>query len=310
MTLGICLVASLLVMGTVAAGLAAAAPSSFSALAASVVPGLLAASPNISLPADLTPTLATAKDDVPRAAAEPCHSRYGETYPGSCKFLKHGNKLVLLIGDSLAVQWFPAIYRVAKEHRWRFITMTKSACPVADVPTDRQGKPDTACETWRKNAFAKVKRLHPDLVIASSLDVYTFVGDGGHPTSPRSQSIWGAGLQRSLVSLRKASGKVVMLGDVQHWGRGAIPCLEAHPNNIGRCEVPADLPLQVRREKTARKAAAAARVSFASTRKLTCPSDPCPLVVGRYLVTRDGGHLSATFAATLWRGMDQLLPSP
>ncbi len=41
-------------------------------------------------------------------------------------------------------------------------------------------------------------------------------------------------------------------------------------------------PTQIQREKTARKAAAATHVTFAATRKLTCPYDPCPLVVDRY----------------------------
>ena len=72
----------------------------------------------------------------------------------------------MLIGDSHAVHWFPAVYAVAKERGWHLVTMTKSACPFADVPTYRYKVRDTACEAWRVKAFAKVKRLHPDLVIA------------------------------------------------------------------------------------------------------------------------------------------------
>ncbi len=260
------------------------------------------------LPTGLTPKLTKANEDVPVSAAEQCHSRRGQTKPGSCSYLKHGTKLVLIIGDSHAVHWFPAIYRVAKERGWRLISMTKSACPFADVPSIRDGKRDTACAIWRKKAFAKVKRLHPDLVIASALDGYKFVGDQGHPTSPRSEALWGAGLKRSLVTLRKASDKVIMLGDVQDWGSKALSCLARNRKNVAACESRANLKVQVRREATARKAAAAAKVRFASTRKLSCPYDPCPLVVDRYLVTRDGGHLTATYAALLWRGMDRLLP--
>ncbi len=259
------------------------------------------------LPSDLKPKLKKANSDVAPAAAERCHSRRGETKPGSCAFLKHGDRFLLLIGDSHAVHWFPAIYRVAKEHGWRLVTMTKSACPFADVPSIRDGKRDTACEIWRDKAFAKVKRLRPDLVIASALDSYHFVGDEGHPTSPRSEALWGAGLRRSLRTLDKAAGKVLMLGDVQDWGSDALSCLAVHRNDVAACEVRADILVQVQREKTARKAAEAAGVRFASTRKLSCPYDPCPLIVDRYLVTRDGGHLTATYAEALWRGMDRLI---
>ena len=99
-----------------------------------------------------------------------------------------------------------------------------------------------------------------------------------------------------------------MLGDVQHWGNRPITCLSRHRRNVGACEVRADQWGQVRRDRTARKAAADARVRFASTRRLSCPYDPCPLVVDRYLVTRDGSHLTATYSALIWRGMRRILP--
>ena len=232
-----------------------------------------------------------------------CHSRQGSTRPVSCSFGPSSGKLVVLIGDSHAVQWFPAIRAVARKRGWHLVTMTKSSCPFADVLSLHDGQPNHACATWRKNVFAKVKRLHPALVIASELDSYYIVGDGGFPASSRSEALWRAGLTRSLRTLRRASDKVVMLGDTQHWGLSALSCLARHRLNVSTCEVRANQKTQVQRERTARKAAADARVRFASTRKLSCPYDPCPLVVGRYLVTRDGGHLSATYSAVIWRGI-------
>ena len=63
------------------------------------------------------------------------------------------------------------------------------------------------------------------------------MGDQGHPTSPRSEALWGAGLKRSLVTLRKASDKVIMLGDVQDWGSKALSCLARHRKDVAACEV-------------------------------------------------------------------------
>ena len=140
--------------------------------------------------------------------------------------------------------------------------------------------------------------MKPDLLIATSLDVYPrFVGDGGNASSASSEANWGAGLVRTLKKLRASAAKVVFLGDSHDWGGGALDCLARHRTNVSACVVRADSQVQVRREKTARKAAETAHVAYHSTRKLTCPYDPCPLVVDRYLVTRDGGtHLSATYA--------------
>ena len=261
-----------------------------------------------SLPSDLKPSLAKATGDVPVSSSHKCHQVNGLSKPISCSFGHRAGPLVVLLGDSHAVHWFPAVRAVAKERGWHLVTMTKSACPFADVPTYRYKVRDTACEAWRVKAFAKVKRLHPDLVIASALDIYGFIADGGNPSSKRSEAIWLAGLKRSLKKLHNGARKVVMLGDIQHWGGRSIECLKANKHNVAACEVRANPKDQIVREATARKAAKAARVTYVSTRKLSCPYDPCPLVVGRYLVTRDGGHLSATYSAVLWRGLLKLLP--
>jgi hypothetical protein len=260
------------------------------------------------LPTNLTPKLRNAGDDVSPSSDERCHSRQGLTKPGSCSWGDRDGPLVLIFGDSHAVQWFPAIRKVARERGWHLMSMTKSACPFADVTTIRDKRLDTACVTWRKKALAKIARLEPELVIATSLDVYRFSGDGGNPSSASSEAKWGAGLERTLRKLRKSADKVIMLGDSHDWGSRALDCLADHPGNVSACVTRANAPVQVRRERTARKAAADARVPFASTRKLSCPYDPCPLVVDRFLVTRDGGHLSATYAALLWRGMERILP--
>ena len=117
-----------------------------------------------------------------------CHSRGGSTKPISCSFGKRNGKLVLLIGDLHAVHWFPAILAVARDRGWRLVTMTKSACTFVDVVPLHGGQPADECVIWRRKAFAKVKRLHPALVIASALDNYHFVGDGGWPMSSRSEA--------------------------------------------------------------------------------------------------------------------------
>ena len=38
---------------------------------------------------------------------------------------------------------------------------------------------------------------------------------------------------------------------------------------------------------------------YIDTTAWVCPSSPCPVTVGNLLVYRDGGHMTATFVATL-----------
>jgi hypothetical protein len=264
----------------------------------------------------LRPSLTQAALDVPIIHTRACHSRGMDTAPVTCTFTygpKQGRKTVVLTGDSHAVHWFPALQEVAKERGWRLITITKSGCPFADVLIAPGNGKSLACSTWRHNAWAKIKSLKPNLVIASSLDNYRFLANGNQYS--RDDRTWKSGVARSLRELGKGrrSTKVVMLGDVAPWGKDTvIPCLRANKNrDISVCEPhrnSADWRYTKKRDRIGRTAAESVGARFFTTRYILCPYDPCPLVVDGMLVTRDGGHISATYSKAIWRAIDRILP--
>jgi hypothetical protein len=264
------------------------------------------------LPRTLTPSLRRAAKDIPPAGDAQCHSRRGLTKPGSCASGPRDGKVVLLIGDSHAVHWFPAIERVAEERGWRLITMTKSACPIADVMSIRDGSRDRACATWRKRAFEKARRLKPALVIVANIRIAEFVGGGWPSRDARTSRLWRDALTRSYRRLRDISTThtVVVLGDIQKWSSDLQACLKRHPRDIRRCSPRAGTEATLHWEQVTRKAAKAAHVGFQSTWRLACPYDPCPIVIDGTFLSRDGDHLTATYAAQLWRGIAQRLPDP
>ncbi len=266
------------------------------------------------IPSSLKPRLSRATDDVPPIHRKRCHSRGTETAPRACTWTfgrKKGRKLVILTGDSHAAHWVPALLKVAEHRGWKLMTITKSSCPVADVlvaPGDAQAR---ACSTWRTKAWARIRSLKPHLVIASSLDSYAF--RNGSSARSKSDSAWKAALTRSLRQLGKGRAKVLMLGDVYPWGaRGAVlACLRKHTRDISKCQKPRSASTASwvrRRDKVQAAAAKAAGARFRSTRHAVCPYDPCPVIVDRMLVTRDGGHLSAAYSREIWRALDRMVP--
>ena len=40
---------------------------------------------------------------------------------------------IVLLGDSHAAQWFPALEPIAVKRNWRLLAMTKSACAMVDA---------------------------------------------------------------------------------------------------------------------------------------------------------------------------------
>lgn len=266
------------------------------------------------IPGSLRPRLSRATDDVPPIHERSCHSRGTSTTPRACSWTfgpRKGRRLVVLTGDSHAAHWVPALLKVAEHRGWKLMTITKSSCPVADVLVAPGDAKAVACSTWRRNAWARIQSLKPDLVIASSLDSYAF--RNGSNARSKSDSAWKAGLVRSLRNLGRGPTKVLMLGDVYPWGaQGAVlACLRGQTRDFSVCQKTRSSSTASwvrRRDQVGAAAARSAGAIFRSTRHAVCPYDPCALIVDRILVTRDGGHLSATYSREIWRAIDRLIP--
>jgi peptidoglycan/LPS O-acetylase OafA/YrhL len=84
-------------------------------------------------------TLATI-ESRPTPYDDGCHLNYRESLSPLCEFGKIDSaRTVVLYGDSHAVQWFPALEKLAREKGFKLVTLTKSACPSIDVIRDSVG---------------------------------------------------------------------------------------------------------------------------------------------------------------------------
>ncbi|MBA3495912.1 MAG: acyltransferase, partial [Gemmatimonadales bacterium] len=74
--------------------------------------------------------------------------------------------VVVLLGDSHAAHWFPAVQRMAEERRWRLVAILKPGCPPADVPVYDllAGRQTENCRDWRRYAIARVATIRPTAV--------------------------------------------------------------------------------------------------------------------------------------------------
>lgn len=248
-----------------------------------------------SLPRDLVPSLADAPRIRPRAYADGCHAKAGDTRARVCRYGVEGAPFsVLLIGDSHAVQWLPALEALADQEGWRLYSLTKSACPVPDTPVIVRGKRLRDCDRWRDAAFERISELHPDLVVAASLGrIYELPGGD---TRERHDRRWRAAWARSLEALHAGADAVVLLGDTPMWTRDPIACLRRHRRDIGRCDTPQRDALSSRTDAMERAAAKDASVPMVPTADLVCPRDPCRAVEDRYLVLGDTQHMTVAWA--------------
>lgn len=261
-----------------------------------------------SLPASLTPSLTAAGDALPVTYSNGCHLDFPHSDFGECVFGDpNGARTAVLVGDSHAAQWFPALERVAAQDGWRLVSLTKSACAATTAriphPSD-SGRDYTECTEAHRSVISRIAELHPQLVIASSLVSLKLSGDAA-------STAWFTGTTEFLEQLHEAGAEqVVMLGDTPRPAANVPSCVAKHTDNIRKCD--ASTKTASPSALTDRMAAAvdAAGARFVQTTDWFCIDGGCPVIVGNTLMYRDDSHL--TPEATIWSSerLVDLLPPP
>ncbi len=292
-------------------GASAAATVTSSGSAAPRPPPATASSPQ-PVPRDLTPSLSKAKTDLPPIYADGCHLGFTASKPLPCAFGDTASSTrVVVIGDSNAAQWFPALERLAVARHWRLESLTKSACTIADIAVWQSslGRTYTECAAWRSLVLARIKAEHPALVIAVTSRGYHLVLGGRQVPLAGHESTYQAALDRTLRTLRATAGHVVLLGATPDAHVDPPVCLAAHLADARACATPLAKATSASFSSMETAAAGSAGVRWVDPTSWVCTADPCMPIAGRILVYRDPGHLTATFAASLASRMGSALPA-
>ena len=267
--------------------------------------------PGGPVPANLQPSLATARADLPPIYGDGCHLSFLDTQSGSCVFGDaHGSKTVILFGDSHAAQWFPTLERLALSNGWRLVSLTKSSCPAVDstVWSSNLKRAYTECDTWRTNALDRIAAERPDLVVVSNSQ-YALAVNAGPATSAGPSAAWDAALGRTLARLRQLARNVVLIGDTPRPSVDPPVCVSAHLGDRLACATPLAQALDRASLNAEAQVSNQVGVVMVDPTPWVCPSSPCPVIIGQVLVYRDDQHMTATFAAALAPYLAPELPS-
>jgi peptidoglycan/LPS O-acetylase OafA/YrhL len=265
-----------------------------------------ASATEIAWPAgDLTPDPTAARDDLPKVYANGCHLQRGGTQPkDGCAFGDTGSSTtIVLIGDSHAASWFPALERIATQNKWRLLAWTKSGCPAPDVTIYQRklSRPYDECDTWRASVLDRLTSSDkPALVVAAGTRTESVVDRvTGAPLegTGRSGAEWQAGWDRTLAKLAGAGVRVAVMRDTPWPGKDMAVCVGQNRDNPSACDVTRDALDGTKYDVgRARGHDGATGVDLSD---VICDVDRCPATHGKYLVYRDTDHLTATFSAAL-----------
>jgi hypothetical protein len=260
--------------------------------------------PDGPLPDDLLPSLLQPLSAGPaKAPPSGCGLRDPDTVSPPCVSGDAGSSTtVVLFGDSHVTQWYPAVYRIAIERHWRLITLVKASCGYQDVPLAATTR---NCEPWRANAFARIAKERPALVILAGNHLLEPAGADGDPT--KAQGLMLDGVSKTIARLRSLGARVAVLGDTPHLAFDPVDCLSRNPDHTIECAVEHEVLLDEPWLAGEEARAVAGGATFVDTSSWLCPTEPCPLVIGRYLVYRDTNHLAMPFVWALTSRLDAAL---
>ena len=242
----------------------------------------------------LVPDPQRAAEDRPKADVDHCQVDRLDDEPVACEFgVPDAATTVALVGDSKALQWLPALERLAPQRGWRIVTYGKSSCAFAAGEAQLAGAPYTSCDAWNAKVVDRLRAEPPDLLVTSSR-----ARDGwdGHATST---SALVDGLSSRWREVSAMGTPVVVLGDSPASPDDLDLCTARHATSLTACAF--DRTTAVERSGLPAQRQAAARATGVDLVDLTawiCPQR-CPVAIGHVAVHRPGDHITATYATTL-----------
>jgi peptidoglycan/LPS O-acetylase OafA/YrhL len=241
---------------------------------------------------EVVASLGAAESDMARG----CIVNREEIKPIACAIGdKSSAKLMVLMGDSHAWRWIPALDVIAKSHHFRVVVFAKAACPPENyVVTDFSLKRRyTECEQWRPAMLNTVDHLRPSVVVISAE-----IHDGAS-----------SGAMSELVARYVSqNARVALVDDTPVPFRDIPQCLSRHSDDARSCAVTeAKAMYQPGLRLDRRNGAVGAGALFVEPTDWFCAASVCPAVINGMVVYRDSNHITATYARWLTPKLEEAL---
>ncbi|HSS67383.1 MAG TPA: SGNH hydrolase domain-containing protein [Nocardioidaceae bacterium] len=212
----------------------------------------------------------------------------------------HGTKTLVVLGDSHARAWIPAVETIAARTGYAAYYLAKPGCTAARVIPDHGEGGFVGCVEWREWALGAIRRLRPDVLIVTSAFPDGVVGPGGHRVT-RPADIAArvrAGLVSTIRAVRDRVGHVFVLSDAPGLTDDPASCLAVVGADLGSCASPPSDAAQLHFTAD-RTAARQTHTTFVDARSWFCSDGLCPAVVGTTVTYRDGGHMTTVYSRSL-----------
>lgn len=221
-----------------------------------------------------------------------CRNSVGATAPNICSTSDGPReKTALVLGDSVAMSWMPAVEESLDLDEWRVVGLGFASCPAVLAPV---GSP--ACTSDQERMFAYAEELKPDLIFLSSAQSSIEKLSSG-ATGSAAVAEWKAASTAALLRMKAIGSEVVLISNPP---AGADPRECANRlSGPQRC-LTSTTDAWFDKSEAEQSAAQISGATYIDASSWVCNSeDLCPLYVGSTPIRFDQGHLTGQFSRQL-----------
>jgi peptidoglycan/LPS O-acetylase OafA/YrhL len=211
-----------------------------------------------------------------------CHIHVRQTVSPTCEYGDlSSNETIVLYGDSHAAQWLPALDLIGQRKGIKIVSLTKSACPSAEVIKKTSSQYDAKdCQAFRDSSVARINTIKPLAVILTGMQPFTA------PYSDESAKSWWLAGEKVLFNRIKGATQYPIYITDTPLPRVDIPdCLVAGRGDA--CDTARPIDAEV----------ATGLIAINPTPWLC--ADKCPAVVDGIIAYRDQSHLTVAMSKRL-----------
>ena len=216
-----------------------------------------------------------------------CHIHIRQTVSPRCEYGDiSSKKTIVLYGDSHAAQWLPALDLIGKKRGIKIVSLTKSACPSAEVIKELSSQYDVDdCQAFRDSSVARINRIKPLAVILTGMQPFTapYSDEDARPW-------WLAGETKVFNRIKSATQFPIYLTDTPLPQVDIPDCLVA--GRGAACDTARPIAGEV----------APGLIPINPTPWLC--TDRCPAVVDGIIAYRDKSHLTVEMSKHLSRDLE------
>lgn len=218
----------------------------------------------------------------PKNNDDGCHIHFGQTVSPRCEYGdRESKKSIVIYGDSHAAQWLPALDIIGRKNGFKIVSLTKSACPSAEVIKELSSQYQVAdCQAFRDSSVDRISTEKPVAVIMTGMQPFTAPN-----STVNSRNWWLAGEAKALSRVKKFTDFPIYLTDTPLPSVDIPTCLAEMARE--ECDTSRPIPSEV----------APGLIAINPTPWLC--EKKCSAMIDGIVVYRDKSHLSVAMSEYL-----------